>query len=318
MTDEIGSQPLMDLRVVAEGLQFPEGPVALTDGSVLVVEIKGQTLTRISADGRKSLVAHLGGGPNGLAIGPDGAAYVANNGGSSWPERPDGLTASGGPSADYTNGSIQRVDLGSGEVSKLYTSSDRGALRGPNDLVFDRSGGFWFTDSGKRSPEGVEFGKVFYAAPDGSHISCVRDNMLVPNGIGLSPDETKLYVAETMTSRLWAFDIVSPGELSPPDDPWADGKRDRAHGPLHGFQMLDSLAVEADGRICVGTLVNGGISIFDPNKDHVEHLALPDPLISNICFGGDDMQDAWITASGTGRLYRCRWPRPGRRLCFNA
>ena len=88
-------------------------------------------------------------------------------------------------------------------------------------------------------------------------------------------------------------------------------------GPLPGYQMLDSMAVEAGGKVCCATLVNGGITAFDPAGGS-EHFAFPDPLITNICFGGADMQDAWITASGTGKLYKCRWPRPGLKLNHNA
>ncbi len=309
----------MHFDLVAEGLQFPEGPVALSDASVLLVEIRRQTLTRVTADGRVSIVAELGGGPNGLAIGPDGAAYVANNGGAEWHERPDGLIVSVWPGADYSGGSIQRVDLGSGEVSTIYTACEGRLLRGPNDLVFDGSGGFWFTDSGKKGARGqLELGQIFYARPDGSTISRAREGMIVPNGIGLSSDERSLYVAETLTSRLWAFNVLSPGVLAPPGDNWSPERREKILGPLSGYQLLDSLALEADGKICVGTLVNGGITIFDPDSDEIEHIPLPDPLVTNICFGGPDMRDAWITAAGTGRLYRCRWPRPGQKLRFGA
>src|SRR5207302_2231535 len=74
----------MEFRTLAEGLQFPEGPVALADGSVLLVEIAAGTLTRIAADGTRSVAANTGGGPNGAAVGPDGKGYVANNGGFEW------------------------------------------------------------------------------------------------------------------------------------------------------------------------------------------------------------------------------------------
>ena len=70
-----------DLRVVTDALRFPEGPVALPDGSVLVVEIAGQALTRVYPDGRLEVVAELEGGPNGAAMGPDGWCYVCNSGG---------------------------------------------------------------------------------------------------------------------------------------------------------------------------------------------------------------------------------------------
>lgn len=76
-------------EVVTTDLEFPEGPVALPDGDVLVVEVRGGRLTRVHPDGTKDVVADVGGGPNGAAIGPDGAAYVVNNGGFAWTKLPD-------------------------------------------------------------------------------------------------------------------------------------------------------------------------------------------------------------------------------------
>ena len=61
---------------------FPEGPVFMPDGSVIVVEIAGQRLTRVAPDGTKTTIAEMGGGPNGAAMGPDGKIYVCNNGAS--------------------------------------------------------------------------------------------------------------------------------------------------------------------------------------------------------------------------------------------
>lgn len=128
-------------QVVATGLRFPEGPVPMPDGSVLLVEIARGTLTRVAPDGSLSVVAELGGGPNGLAIGPDGAAYVCNNGGFQWMEAGDLLFPGHSAQAEAC-GSIQRVDLTTGTVTTLYDGFEGERFKGPNDIVFDAAGGF--------------------------------------------------------------------------------------------------------------------------------------------------------------------------------
>jgi gluconolactonase len=302
----------MEMERVASGIQFPEGPIAMADGSVILVEIQRGTLSRVTPDGAISVIAELGGGPNGAAIGPDGACYVCNNGGFEW-HSTGGLTIPGHKPASYAGGSIQRVDLQTGKVTLLYTECDGRPLRGPNDLVFDRQGGFWFSDLGKTTRDYKEYGALYYALPDGSKITRMRDQLLSPNGVGLSPDEKILYSAETLTGRLWAFDIAEPGALRPP----AGFGPGRCVRTLPDYQLVDSLAVEAGGKVCVATIINGGITAIDPDGS-IEHYPFPDPLVTNICFGGPDLRTAWITASGTGALYKARWPRPGLKLNFNA
>jgi gluconolactonase len=292
----------LQLELVTDGLAFPEGPVALADGSVILVEIQGQRLTRVTPDGRKETLAETGGGPNGAAIGPDGCVWITNNGGAHF--APD----------SYRGGFIQRFDPKTGELAAVYEACEGARLLAPNDLVFDRQGGLWFTDLGLSTGDGHRFGALYHALPDGSKISRQRQRLMSPNGVGLSPDERVVHVADTQLARLWAFDVEAPGSLAPPEG-FAPG---RVVCNLPGYQGLDSLAVEADGKVCVATIFNGGITVIDPADGSFEHLAVPDPYCTNICFGGDDMRDAWITASGTGKLYKTRWPRPGLRLNFNA
>ena len=303
----------MDIQLLAEGLGFPEGPVAMADGSVILTDIEGGMLNRVSPDGKVSVAARTGGGPNGLAVGPYGALWVTNNGGSFQWIKQEGLTIPGPTPPGHKGGSIQRVDLASGKVETIYDSCDGRPLWGPNDLVFDRQGGFWFTDHGRGTPTGRDFGGLYYALPDGSKIVRARDHLISPNGVGLSPDEKTVYVADTHLGRLWAFDVAAPGELASAS-PFQPG---RVVCNLPGYQLLDSLAVEAGGKVCVATIINGGITAFDPDGS-TEHFPFPDLVVTNICFGGADMRDAWVTCSSSGRLYRCRWPRPGLRLNFNA
>ncbi len=306
----------MDIHfeIAAEGLEFPEGPIALADGSVLLVEIRGGYLTRVEPSGRVERLLHLGAGPNGAAVGPDGGVYVVNNGGFSWGETDVGIIPAGTPDG-YRGGSVQRVDLKSGRVDTLYEACDGVRLRGPNDIVFDAVGGFYFTDLGKWNDDHQGWGTVYYGLPDGSDIRKVRSGLLTPNGVGLSPDGKTLYVAESLTARLWAFRIEAPGVVASALGQWKPA--------LHlwsgrGLCIYDSLAVEADGAVCVATVIRGGIDVIVPGEDSCTTVPLPAAMTTNICFGGENRRTAWITASNTGQLYRCHWPRPGLKLAFNA
>ncbi len=218
-----------------------------------------------------------------------------------------------GPPPHYTGGSIQRVDLRTGQFTTLYDSCDGKPLNSPNDLVFDSTGGLWFTTLGYFDGENRRLGAVYYARPDGSKIIRWRSGVTSPNGIGLSPDERKLYMSDCMIGRLFEMDLPSPGVM----EPQVGLAAGRVVCTLPGFQWLDSMAVEESGRICVGTLWNGGITVFEPSGAY-EHVPVPDPVTTNICFGGPDMRDAFITCASTGRLVKMRWPRPGLKLPFNA
>ncbi len=294
-------------------LEFPEGPIAMPDGSVIVVEIKGGRLTRVMPDGTLTVVAELGGGPNGAAIGPDGYCYVCNNGGFSW-RTDEGYSRPTGVPDDYQGGSIQRVNIETGEVQVLYTHCDGVPLHGPNDIVFDRQGGFWFTDFGKKFDDRIMQGFLYYAKTDGSFIRQAARHLLTPNGVGLSPDEKTVYVSETETSRLWQYPITGVGEVGLEAWPSPNGGQ-LVHG-LPGYQRFDSLAVEEGGNICVATLVNGGISVFSPEGELLEFHRAPEGYCTNICFGGADRQTAYITLSGYGHLLAVDWPRPGLTLLY--
>jgi gluconolactonase len=304
---------MAEFELVADGLRFPEGPVAMPDGSIILVEIASGCITRVAPDGSKTTVATPGGGPNGLAIGSDGKLYCCNNGGFAWNEA-NGYLAPHGIAADYAGGRIERIDIETGAVETLYKSGDHGCvLRGPNDIVFDAHGGFWFTDHGKvdYAARCHDIVGIFYAKTDGSMIKEVVFPSSNPNGIGLSPDGKTLYAAETYTCRLMAFNVIAPGEVDDAAGPGGQGI------PLYrpaGYKFFDSLGMEANGNICVATIGESGISVVSPAGELVEFIATDDIFTTNICFGGADMMDAWITLSGTGRLVKTRWNRPGLTL----
>ena len=285
----------------------------LPDGAMLVVEIARGCVTRIDAKGRTSNIATPGGGPNGAAFGPDGHLYICNSGGFSW-DRTGGRLTPSGQADDYSGGRIDRFFFNDTATTEIYTHCDGHPLRGPNDIVFDRHGGFYFTDLGKRRARDTDLGALYYAKTDGSLISELAQPMIMPNGVGLSPDEQTVYVAETRTGHLWGFDIISPGVIRK-GLPHENGGRHLA-GPA-GYTSFDSLAVEQDGNICVASLVLGGINVIAADGRFVEFIAMPDPICTNICFGGPELTTAYVTLSSTGKVVSLPWPRPGHRLNFD-
>lgn len=321
VTVDQASSVAAPMREVARGLDFPEGPIAMRDGTVLLVEIARGTLSRARPDGTVDVVADLGGGPNGAAIGPDGAVYVCNNGGFEFLDV-NGIKTPGHQPADYRGGLIQRLALGgsdAGAVTELYTHVDGRRLRGPNDIVFDADGGFWFTDLGKARSREVDTGALYYATPDGASITEVVHPLTQPNGVGLSPDGTRLYVAETGPGRVWYWNVDGPGRLAPGERPIGPGGAGLLHG-FAGYQLLDSLAVDGAGSVCVATLVTGAVSELTPDGTLARQVPVPehDPFVTNICFAGADSRTAYITSSGLGRLYVTEWHRPGIDLAFGA
>ena len=283
------------MRQLTSGLNFPEGPVALTDGNLLVGEIVTGTIARVAADGAITRLADCRGGVNGMAIGPDSSLYVCNNGGLRFEDFGDHI----GPVAladENIGGRIQRVDFATGSVEDVYVEFDGTALVSPNDLVFDDRDCFYFTDTAS--------GCCYYAAADGSGIACVASDLTWPNGVGLSPDGEELFVAETYSGRVWRLVLAKAGIVA------EDGRQLLCH--LDGAQF-DSLAIDAEGNVCVATLTANGVTAIGPDGRVVAEIRVPvkDPFVTNICFGGDDLRTAYITSSGTGRVFVTEWHCPG-------
>lgn len=291
----------------------------LKNGGVAVVEIASGAVTAVDVNGTKRRIATPGGGPNGLAWGPDGMLYLCNNGGLNWVES-TGMLRAHGQADDYDGGRIERIDAETGTVTRLYDRCGDHMLSGPNDIVFPpvgspSDGGFWFTDIGKTRPRDRDHGGVYWATTDGSRI--IEAAYPVPggaNGIGLSADGQTLYVAETDTARIWMWDVEGPGVLR--REPWPSPHGGRLLCQLPGFTRLDSLAMTADGNIVVAALYASNITTVSPTGEILDVVSMPDAMPTNICFGGEDLRTAYITLSTTGRLVEMPWREAGLALPY--
>lgn len=297
-----------------DGLGFPEGPVAHPDGTIYVCDIYAGQVRQIR-DGRHSLLADLGGGPNGLALGPDDWLYVANNGGVMRWERKDGVLLSHGFETAGYDTRIERIHLTTGAVERVLDQIDGRPLQAIDDLVFDSSGGFWFTDLGRDGPRSRSYGGIYWSSANGRH----RREVAYPlvngaNGIGLAPDGKTLYATEYGAGRLWAWAVEAPGVLAK-----------SGHHP-HGGRLLwqapdalllDSLAIAASGNIIIATQPLHGFSVIAPDGTQVGAIPMPDQFPTNLCFDPRDPTIAYATLSSTGKLATIRWNEPGLRRVFN-
>jgi gluconolactonase len=142
-----------------------------------------------------------------------------------------------------------------------------------------------------------------------------------PNGIALSPDGKRLYVAETYTRRVLYWTLSGPGQIAP-NPKTLDGSC-LLTAAIPGQGILDSMKVDAEGNVWAVTMLpdgadprsNGGLTIVSPEGEVLQFLEIqvgtPTPLPSNLCFGGADRRTLYVTCGGSGLLVRARVSVPG-------
>lgn len=294
-----------EVHVVASNLKFPENPVIGADGSVFVCEVDGGALVRVSPDGTRTVVADIGRGANGAAFGPDGAIYVGSSGGFDFAETGEGTRGPIALSANNEGGFIHRVDPATGEYEEVITECDGLRLRGLNDWVFDANGAAYVADTVN--------GIIFYFDPIAKSIQIAAAELVGPNGLGLSPDGSRLYGSETFSGRIRAWDVVGAGKLVELPDLF--------HHPQTGTEgawFWDGLAIDGAGNVAVADLLGFGIRVISPEGTELGFLPVPqqDPSVTCIAFGGPEGNTAYITSGGRGTLYSAEWPFPGHRVNF--
>lgn len=302
-------------RVLADGLAFPEGPVALPDGSVAVVEMAADRVTVVAPDGTRRHLA-CPGGPNGMALlagstggtgRTDGAdppsVMVCVNGGLGFGTSEDGRVLPGLAQDPAARGGLVQLSLATGRISPLVPPGPDSPVSGPNDLVVGVPGtpsgtGVWFTDLGRRFASHQEHGGVWWCGWDGGVTSAAYPRFGRPNGIALSSDGTTLYVTESQSAELWAWEVLGPGRL---------GAARLVHRFPHPAR-LDGRTALPSGDLLVATLVIGQLTTLTPEGGVVTTTDVGDPFVTNVCLADPLGQEVLVTLGSTGRLLRMQTP----------
>ena len=271
----------MHIDVLAEGLGFTEGPVLLDDHRVALTSISHGCVYIVDPSGGATERIDTGGGPNGLARGPSGALYVAQNGGVF------GASGSAEPGVQV---------ISDGRVDYLI-----GGLGAPNDLVFGPDGRLWVTDTRGQidhlTPGDGLPGRVWAVDVDTCAAELVVENGPVfINGLGFTPDGHTLLVTATLIAELIAYRVAAAGAAS-----WL--KPIVLHTFANGWP--DGMAISATGEAWVALTAADRIDVIDRVGDRTASIVVPaGSLPTNVCIGGVD--ELFVTAARGESLLRIR------------
>ena len=266
------------IELIKDGFKGTEGPIAAPDGSVLFTENQNARVIRIAPDGSTSVFLDNTNGVNALAYAPNGDLVAVQT-------------------LDPKVGVI----LPAGNARTLAAKVEGGLNLGrPNDLVVDRKGFVYFTDSGVNpnadpKPDLNRIAKpaVYRISPEFA-VERLANDITRPNGIQLSPDEKTLYVANTAGEHVLAYDIAANGKLGTKREfAKLEGFRQTDNGPTSG---ADGLAVDAEGRLYVAS--NAGVQVFTPKGEALGIIALP-KRPQNLAFAGPDKKTLYVVGSGS-------------------
>lgn len=179
-----------------------------------------------------------------------------------------------------------------GQIVKVIVNEYNGArIDGPNDLIVDKKGGIYFTDSQfiagreKKQPRPA----VYYFSPQ-KEVLLVLDDVIFPNGLALSPDEQTLYVADTQGLHLLSYKVLEDGTVN--------NKQDFASFQLADNSEIsgaDGMVVDSVGNIYVATTQGLGVQVFNNKGKHLGNIKVPSPT-NNVSFGGEDGRSLYISA----------------------
>jgi gluconolactonase len=261
-----GIGPAGEIRQIAKGLEFTEGPADDGQGNLYFSDIPANRIYKIDAKGEQSVFLDPSNHTNGLMFDRDGNLIACE-----------------------MDGRIVKIEVESKKVTAIAEGYEGKRFNAPNDLVLDSAGGVYFTDPRFRAPEPWPQGKEawYYAAKDGK-VTRLGDNLPAPNGVLLSPDEKTLYIVPSLQKQMMAYKVEGPGKLG-------EGKvfcelKQREEGANSGG---DGLTVDEKGNVYITS--NLGIQVFSSEGKHLGTIEFPEQP-SNCAFGGKDNKTLYVTA----------------------
>jgi gluconolactonase len=261
-----GIGPAGPITKLHTGFRFTEGPAADRQGNVYFTDIPNQRIHKVDPDGKLSVFRENSNHANGLMLNAKGEIVACEG---------DGRVV-----AYSADGKSRRV---------LADSYDGKRFNAPNDLVIDKQGGVYFTDPffGPRQPLPQGKTAVYYIAADGK-VSRLIDDLPLPNGVILSPDEKTLYVIPSGQAEMMAYPVEAPGKIG-------KGRvfctlKQRQEGGKSGG---DGLTVDEKGNLYITSGL--GLQVFASDGKLLGIIALPETP-ANVTFGGKDLKTLYVTA----------------------
>lgn len=284
------------LAAPAVQIAFTEGPACAADGTVYFSDIANNRIVRFDPpSGRFSVFRQPSGRANGLLFDHEGRLLACEGG--EWAGNDDGGRR------------ITRTDLSTGEIEVLTDRFEGSRYNAPNDIACRSDGTIFFTDPcyGDRSTMEMDHESVYRIDTGGTVARLIsQPDIERPNGIALSPDEATLYLVDSCPvvgghRRIWAFDLAEDGAVS-------NQRMVHDFAPGRGG---DGMAVDSRGELYVAagilsprgphetTDVPPGIYVITPTGELKGRIPIPEDLLTNVTFGGEDLRTLYITAGKT-------------------
>jgi gluconolactonase len=258
---------------------YSEGPVVDRQGNIYFSH--GSLITRVAPDGTVEDWARSK-APNGHKIRPTGDHLVC----------------------DGQRHAVLHLDAGGREIG-IAASGHVGELTilTPNDLTLDPEGGFYFSDSVP------ETGAVFFVDADGQK-RLVAGNIDFANGVTLTADRRRLYVAESLQNRILVIELQEPGVPAGPPELFAELPRNEAR-PGPEWNQPDGMALDLDGRLWVAHYGMQAVHVLEPDGRRVRTYDGGNVTTSNVCFAGPRLDQLYVTGGEPGALFRLDVGVPG-------